>query len=132
MSPAIKGDDTPDHNALLWACVACDSQGRMSLPPSAQDMSAVVARTQLEMGFDGVQAWEVTLLEKIHKRVSKLYQKQYVFSGSGIIFTRSSIILTQVYENFSIGKRYNGRWQRKFHSLSYVGHMCVGHTVDSW
>ena len=41
--------------------------------------------------------WKVTtLLEKNHKPESKLYQKQHVFTGSGIIFTSSSIILLLV------------------------------------
>ena len=40
---------------------------------------------------------------KFHKPESKLYQNQYTFTGSGIIFTDSSIILKLVYEIFPIG-----------------------------
>ena len=43
-------------------------------------------------------------MEKFRKPASKLYQNQYVFIGSGIIFTGSSIILILVYEIFPIGK----------------------------
>ena len=44
-----------------------------------------------------------SLLEKFYKLVSKLYQNQYVFTDSGIIFTGSRIILILVYGIFPIG-----------------------------
>ena len=42
-------------------------------------------------------------LENFHKPASKLYQNQYVFAGSSIIFIGSIIILILVYEVFPIG-----------------------------
>ena len=50
MSPTIKGDDTADQSALLWACVACDTQGRLR-PPPLRWTSMVVVKTQLEIGL---------------------------------------------------------------------------------
>ena len=45
---------------------------------------------------------EIALLEIFYKPVSKLYQNLYVFTGSGTIFTNSSIILILIYEFFPI------------------------------
>ena len=44
-------------------------------------------------------------MEKLHKPVSKLFQKPYVFIGSGTYFTGSSIIFMLVYGIFPIGIR---------------------------
>ena len=55
------------------------------------------------------------LLEKFHKTVSKLYSNQYVFTGTGIIFTHSSIILILIYEIFPIGSE-----EIKVHLISWV------------
>ncbi|GFW40064.1 hypothetical protein TNCV_5117471 [Trichonephila clavipes] len=47
-----EGDGTLDHNALLWVCVECNSQDRISIQPwTSQEKFAVFIRTQLEMGF---------------------------------------------------------------------------------
>ena len=54
MNPAIKRDDTPDNNPLLWAYVACDSQRRFPYTHTAQvleDTSAVVVKIQFESGL---------------------------------------------------------------------------------
>ncbi|GFU32401.1 hypothetical protein TNCV_3611691 [Trichonephila clavipes] len=50
--PAVKGDGTPDRNALLWAYIACDSQSRIpSLHWMSPNTSAVVVKTKLETGL---------------------------------------------------------------------------------
>ena len=45
----------------------------------------------------------VAQVKKFHKQVSSLYQIQYVFTDSGIIFTGSNIIFILVYEIFPLG-----------------------------
>ncbi|GFW34650.1 hypothetical protein TNCV_952781 [Trichonephila clavipes] len=47
-----KGNDTPDHNVLLGACVASHSESRIdALPWASPDTSSMIVRTQLEAKF---------------------------------------------------------------------------------
>ena len=49
--PAVKGNDTPDHNALRVG-VACNSESRISpLPCGSPNTSLMIVRTELEVEF---------------------------------------------------------------------------------
>ena len=60
-----------------------------------------------------------TVLERVHRPVSKLYQKLYIITDSATIFTGISIILTMAYEISPIGYV---RVQRnvKFHEIRKI------------
>ena len=112
-SPAIKEDDTTDHDALLWACVACYNQGRSSF----HCLGYPKTNLQLSAGH----SWERDpSLKTIRNQLAQfLFHRECHYSNR----TRRCTDVR--------GKRLGGWRGREFRSFSHVLRVCCRHACKA-